>query len=259
MDDSQNTLKWAAWLLILLGTFETALLGYAIATGGSFSGGSVLYIVAGIFLLRKNRTDYKIVQFYFTAFFSLLPALLLFLAVTAVQLHTATTIPLSWRMPWPAMALGVVYGLAVLALVALLHHPGTREALSLQPYRASVRTLYMPRLRFALLFCFSIAFVSLLAGPYLLTNPYKAITAELAASPAVVQAVGQVKRLELLSTMEQNWHVVSYWKVVGTKGQDRYKTELTSGTAVAVEAYGRKKNCVPEATPKSAGKKQVAS
>jgi len=133
-----NTLKLAAWMLIGLGSIETTLLIWALISNGSFSGGAFLYIIAGLSLLKKNTTDYKVVLFILTCISALIPAAIAMSALTAFQVVTATDIPLSWKGFGfgGASIVVILYILMVSVLLALLYHPHTRKILSLNVYSA---------------------------------------------------------------------------------------------------------------------------
>ncbi|PIQ32278.1 MAG: hypothetical protein CO186_09640 [Zetaproteobacteria bacterium CG_4_9_14_3_um_filter_49_83] len=69
-------------------------------------------------------------------------------------------------------------------------------------------------------------FTMLMSGPHLLHNPYKIVVSKIIHSDVVTNRVGEIDRLELISTGEFNWHVVSYWRVFGSKSEGEYRTEL---------------------------------
>jgi hypothetical protein len=234
MKEELNTLKLAAWALILIGTLETIFLVYAIRTGTNFSGGAFLYIIAGIFLLKKNRTVYKFSLFTFTTLFALIPAAIIFLTLVVAQLYTATDIPISWRIPVEDSLVAFVYLGLIVVLAALLYHPNTREALSLEKYRGRVWTMYMSQSRFFAVMAASVAIAGLLVGPHILHNPYKLIVAGLQADGEIRNRVGELEQLELLYSAENNWHVVSDWKITGKKGQGTYRTVLNPNSSLTI-------------------------
>lgn len=232
-----STLKAAAWILIALGVYETGMLVWAVASDESFSGGAFLYIIAGIFLFKKNTKDYHFLLFLFSALFSLIPAGIALFGLMALQINMATDIPLSWGDFGLEMIEVLIDIGFVIALVALLHHPNTRETLSLKPYRGTIHTLYMSRMRFGSVIGVSMVFFILLGGPHILHNPYKETVDGIVKSESVIEKVGNIKRLELLSTSESNWHVISYWRVYGTNSDEMYRTDLGPDLRFQIEYY----------------------
>ena len=66
MLSNKNTLKNAAWILITLGIAETLVLINAIQIKTNYSGGAIIYIIIGLFVLKKDKFAYKVSQFIFT-------------------------------------------------------------------------------------------------------------------------------------------------------------------------------------------------
>jgi len=234
--ESLDTIKLAAWVLIVIGILETIFFAYAIMSGESFSGGAFLYIVAGIFLFKKNKRVYKFLLFMFTTFLSLILAGIVLFGMMTAQIYFATDIPISWKGSSLYSLVFVFYIGLMIVLVALLHHPNTRHALSLKSYEATVHTLYMSRLRVGAVLGISVVFAALLVGPHVLHNPYKQIVAEIKKDALIADNVGEVQRLELIYTGEHNWHIYSDWRIIGTKGEGEYRVILSPRSHLTIES-----------------------
>ena len=246
-----NTLKQAAWIIISLGVIETLLLIHAIYTQTSFSGGSIIYILLGGFLLTKDKIAYRISQFLFIMLFLFLPAAFVMFFVMAGQVYTATDIPVKWDVFNINSLILLVYMGFICYLTLLLHHPATRTALSLPVYNSDRRTLYVPIKRVIVFPLIFLVFAGLLMGPHLLSNPYKAVTAGLSDDVSVYQKVGKIEKLELLVSNVYNWHSVSIWRIYGEQGNGIYTTVLDRDFNLNITEYGKKSdagNCKPDDT-----------
>ena len=248
MNPTKNTLRTAGWVLIGLGVLESFLLVYAIYAGGSFSGGAFLYCIIGIFLLRKDKTAYKISQFLFTFMLLFIPAACVLFSIMAIQIFTATDIPLTWQLINVYTLMLVVYVTVVGYLVMLLHHPNTREAMSLDKYESDISTLFIPKKRVVILSAIMLMLGGLIMGPHLLDNPYKTITSELSNNIKVSNQVGEVEAFELLGSNVNNWNVYSVWNVSGTKGQGIFNVVLNPERALEITGENerdKQNDCAP--------------
>jgi len=235
-----NTLKQAAWLIIILGVIDTLFLIYAIKERLSYSGGSVVYILLGIFLLKKGKIAYKFSQFIFTTFFLLIPAGIIITFFMLFQIYTATDISTKWDVFGLNYIIFILYLGVVVYLVFLLHHPNTRKEMSLDVYDSDIRTLYIPPKRVLLIPLLFIAFFVALSWPFVLNNPYKIITTGLSEDKHVHAKVGDINQFDLLASRTHNWHAITFWRVHGDSSIGLYRAVLDPDLNLMIEEYGRK-------------------
>lgn len=240
MAATNNKLVRAAWILIILGIFETLFLVYAIYSKSSFSGGAFIYILLGIFLLKRGRIAYKLSQFIFTMLFLFVPAGLTMFLLMFGQIHTAGNVPISLELFDSSGIILIIYIAIISYLVMLLHHPSTRYQLSLEAYDSDRRTLYIPKKRAIIIpICFLI-FVGLIMGPNIVRNPYVSITAGLAGNVDIKNKVGNITSLELLASNTHNWNTVTVWKIHGDIGKGVYTAILDPKSSLKIKHYGQK-------------------
>lgn len=238
----KNTLKNAAWILIMLGIIETSFFIYAIQTKTSFSGGAFLYIIIGLFILKKDKTAYKITQFIFTMMVLAVPSILLLYLIIFFQVVFSSDISVSYSLFGYGSLYTIIYFGVACYLVMLLHHPTTRKELSLNEYVSNINTLFIPIKRFMVIPLVLFGFSALIAGPTIYPNPYKKIVNGISKDSNVYSKVGNITSLNLLRTNTHNWTNYSYWEVNGEKGKGVFFTKLDTESNLNIEEYGRKKN-----------------
>ena len=138
-------LKKAGWILIILGSLETLFLIYAVINKNSFTGGSILYVIIGLFLIKGGIKSYKFSQFIFTMIILFIPASIIFNLVMSIQIYLATDVSVSSDYMNIYNLIIFAYVIIIAYLVMLLHHPKTRDELSLERYDSEITTLYIPK------------------------------------------------------------------------------------------------------------------
>ncbi|MFK8026637.1 MAG: hypothetical protein AB8C40_01100, partial [Gammaproteobacteria bacterium] len=252
-------LNRAGWILIILGTLETLLLIYAVVTKSSFTGGSFLYIIIGIFLIKKGVKSYKFSQFIFTAILLVIPASLIFNILQSIQLFTASDIDVTSGIFTIHHIIFCAYILFVAYIVMLLHHPDTRAELSLQKYDSNISTLYVPKRRVIIFSILFIVFSGVIAGPHMLTNSFKTIIAGIIENELVIDKVGEVESLNLISTNYNNWSAITFWKINGMNDNAEFIAILDPESNLEVYEFGANKNNHDGSLENDLAKKKVYS
>jgi len=228
-------LKTAAWILILVGIAETAMLVYAIMKQFSFSGGSLFYCYAGYKLLQSSSITYKWVTRGIALFLALLLAGLLCVIATAGQyaLSEGIAFELEVESSW---LIAAVYFLIVPLLAALLCHPETRMEFGLPP-RGSVWTLYLGWPRASGLFALGLVLMGALLGPHLLSNPFQAVADAIRSDNAINRRLGGVRSLALLEASEHNWTFSARVRARGPLGTGRYYVDVAPNGNAQIDEY----------------------
>lgn len=217
----------AAFLLIGLGIFEILLLISLFKKGEpfSFSGGTYIYIIAGVLLLFKKHKTYHgikglmgfllclVVAFYYVAVYSIV--LVLLLADPTVSYEG------------DLLSKGGFYAVSIPLTVALLNHPTARRGMNYEPTGGYWWTLWLSPKWFAIVLAVGGVLWVLVTGPHIRQNSLGIVVNEFKTSPEIKEKVGEIQSLKLKSMSMFNWTLFTEWDIVEDQKRGTWRARLS--------------------------------